>query len=98
MMAGMHPEPRHLDRFGAWSSSSSARAGGLNQVTAKIAMADIPPMTQATLRSIGGAILIGVYALWRDADLFKRDGTLVAGLACGVAFGLEFVALFIGLQ
>ena len=94
----MSPQPRHLDRFGILVIVFLCASWGLNQVTAKIAMIDIPPMTQATLRSLGGAILIAAYAMRRDRNLFQRDGTLWSGIACGVAFGAEFVALFIGLQ
>ena len=94
----MNPAPRHLDRAGILIIVFLCASWGLNQVTAKIAMADIQPMTQAALRSVGGSILLGAWALWRDPKIFARDGTLWPGLACGVAFGLEFVALFLGLQ
>ncbi|MCC2099705.1 MAG: DMT family transporter, partial [Hyphomicrobiales bacterium] len=40
----------------------------------------------------------GAYAFWRYPDLLKRDGTLWPGILSGLAFGGEFVALFIGLQ
>lgn len=96
--APMNRQLRHLDRLGVLVVLMLCASWGFNQVTAKIAMVDIPPMTQAALRSIGGAILLGVYALWRYPDLLKSDGTLWPGLWSGVAFGAEFVALFIGLQ
>lgn len=94
----MSPAPRHLDRFGILVVVFLCASWGFNQVTAKIAMAEISPMMQAMLRSIGGTIILGAWALWRNPRLFERDGTLWAGLASGLAFGLEFVALFIGLQ
>ncbi len=94
----MNQPLRHLDRLGVLIVIGLSASWGFNQVTAKIAMADIPPMTQAALRSVGGSLLLGAYALWRYPDLLKRDGTLLAGLVSGVAFGAEFVALFIGLQ
>jgi drug/metabolite transporter (DMT)-like permease len=43
---------------------------GFNQIAAKVALADIPPLTQAALRSAGGAVLLGAFALWREKDLF----------------------------
>ena len=94
----MQAAPRHLDRFGIFVVVFLCASWGLNQVTAKIAMVDIEPMTQAALRSLFGSILLGGWAFWRYPDLLKRDGSLWSGLACGVAFGAEFVALFIGLQ
>ncbi len=94
----MSPAPRHLDRTGILVVVFLCASWGLNQVTAKIAMVDISPMMQATLRSLGGTIVLGAWALWRDPDLFRRDGTLWPGIASGIAFGAEFVALFIGLQ
>lgn len=39
---------------------------GLNQVAAKVAMAEIPPLTQAAVRSIGGALLVAAWARWRE--------------------------------
>lgn len=96
--AAMSSEPRHLDRLGVFIIVGLCLSWGFNQVTAKIAMADIPPTTQAALRSLGASILLGAYAFWRDPGLFRRDGTLWSGIACGMAFALEFVALFVGLQ
>ncbi|MFT4098073.1 MAG: DMT family transporter [Rhodoblastus sp.] len=94
----MNHQLRHLDRFGVAIVLMLCASWGFNQVTAKIAMADIPPMTQAALRSVGGAILLGAYSFWRHPDLLRRDGTLWPGIWSGLAFGAEFVALFIGLQ
>lgn len=94
----MNRQLRHLDRLGVLIVLMLCASWGFNQVTAKIAMVDIPPVTQAALRSLGGAIILGIYSLWRYPDLFKRDGTFWPGIWSGVAFGAEFVALFIGLQ
>ncbi|MDE2362873.1 MAG: DMT family transporter [Hyphomicrobiales bacterium] len=94
----MNRAPRPLDRTGILIVVFLCASWGLNQVTAKIAMADISPLMQATLRSLGGAIILGAWAIWRDPNLFASDRTLWPGIAGGVAFGVEFVALFIGLQ
>ena len=59
---------------------------GLNQVAAKVALADIPPLTQAALRSAGAALLV---LAWSRA----RGGTLA-----GALFALEFGCIFVGLQ
>ena len=70
---------------------------GFNQVAVKLALPDIPPLTMATLRSIGGLMVVLLVARLRGIDIFKRDGTLQAGLFAGVLFGLEFVVIYRGL-
>jgi drug/metabolite transporter (DMT)-like permease len=71
---------------------------GFNQVAIKLALPEIPPLLQAAVRSTGGALLVGIWALLRGVRLFGRDGTLAAGLVAGVLFGLEFILIFLGLQ
>ncbi len=71
---------------------------GLNQVAAKVALADVPPLTQAALRSLGAALLVLVWARWRGIALFGRDLTLRGGLLAGVLFAAEFACIFVGLQ
>lgn len=89
---------RHLDRFAIIIVLILCVSWGFNQPTAKVALAEIPPLTQAALRSAGGVLVLGALALWRENDLFKSDGTLRAGLLAGVLFALEFVGLYLGLQ
>jgi drug/metabolite transporter (DMT)-like permease len=71
---------------------------GFNQVAIKLALPEIPPLMQAAVRSTGGTILVGIWALARGVRLFERDGTLAAGLIAGILFGLEFILIFLGLQ
>ena len=71
---------------------------GLNQVAAKSAMREIPPLWQATVRSIGGAVLVWLWARLRGVALFERDATLRGGLLAGLLFAGEFLCIFIGLQ
>lgn len=71
---------------------------GLNQVAAKVALVDIPPLTQASVRSLGAALLVLAWARWRGIGLFQRDGSLPGGLLAGALFALEFACIFIGLQ
>ena len=70
---------------------------GFNQVMVKFALPDIPPMTQAAIRSIGAAVIIWLYARVRGVSLDMRDETLKAGIVAGVLFALEFVFLYRGL-
>lgn len=71
---------------------------GLNQVATKVALTDIPPLTQAALRSAGAVALLAIWARWRGIALHARDGTLAGGLLAGVLFAAEFACIFIGLQ
>jgi len=71
---------------------------GLNQVAAKVAIAEVPPLWQAALRSLGGALLVFAWARWRGIRLFERDGSLAGGLLAGALFAAEFGCIFLGLQ
>jgi drug/metabolite transporter (DMT)-like permease len=94
----MQHHVRPLDSIGTLIIFGLCASWGINQVAAKVALADIPPLTQATLRSVGATLVLGAVGLWREPTLFARDRTLLAGIACGVCFALEFVALYVGLQ
>jgi drug/metabolite transporter (DMT)-like permease len=67
---------------------------GLNQVAAKLAIHDIPPLTQAAIRSIVAALLIAGWCKARGIPVFKSDGTLLAGIASGVLFAGEFMLIY----
>lgn len=71
---------------------------GLNQVAAKVAIAEVPPLWQAAARSVGGTLLVGLWAQWRGIPLFRADATLAGGLLAGALFGGEFLCIFTGLQ
>jgi drug/metabolite transporter (DMT)-like permease len=71
---------------------------GLNQVAAKVAMVDIPPLWQAGVRSLGGALLVLGWAQWRGVPIFASDRTLRGGLLAGTLFAAEFACIFLGLQ
>src|ERR1700687_3563490 len=70
---------------------------GFNQIAVKLALPDIPPMLQATIRSAGALPVLLLIARLRGVKIFKRDGTLGAGLFAGVLFGIEFVLIYRGL-
>jgi drug/metabolite transporter (DMT)-like permease len=71
---------------------------GFNQIAVKLALPDIPPLWQGTIRSIGALPVLLLVAHVRGTKLFARDGTLRAGLWLGVIFGIEFVMIYRGLE
>ncbi len=88
----------HLDPLALGTLLLCCTLWGLNQVATKVALVDIPPLTQAGLRSAGAALLLLAWASWRRVPLWRRDGSLGAGLLAGVLFGAEFACIFVGLQ
>jgi drug/metabolite transporter (DMT)-like permease len=71
---------------------------GFNQIAVKLALPDIPAMTQATLRSIG-ALPVLLFVGWvRGVKFFERDGSLVPGVIAGILFAIEFVLIYQGLR
>ena len=71
---------------------------GFNQIAVKLALPDIPPMLQATIRSAGALPVLFLIGSLRGVRFFQRDGTLAAGLVAGVMFGAEFVLIYQGLR
>ena len=70
---------------------------GFNQVATKLAIHDIPPLIQATIRSTVAAFIVAGWCRLRGIPLFARDGTLTAGVIAGVLFGGEFILIYQGL-
>jgi len=68
-----------------------------NQIAVKLALPDIPPMLQATIRSACALPVLLLFARLRGVRVFASDGTLGPGLVAGVLFGVEFVLIFAGL-
>ena len=89
---------RPLDTLGMLIMLALTLSWGLNQVSVKLALPEIPPFIQATVRSIGAFAIIVVWARWRGVPLASRDGTLAGGIAAGVLFGVEFLLIFPALQ
>jgi drug/metabolite transporter (DMT)-like permease len=71
---------------------------GFNQIAVKLVLPDIPPMLQATIRSIGALPVLFIVGTIRGVKFFERDGTWKAGLAAGLMFGIEFVLIYQGLR
>ncbi len=91
------PSARPLDALAISLVMLLCLSWGFNQISVKLALPDIPPFTQAAIRSVGGLLVI-LFAAWvRGVKLFERDGTLAAGLLAGVVFALEFIFIYRGL-
>ena len=88
----------HLDLFAISLLLACCLFWGLQQVLIKATIAEIPPMFQASLRLVGATVLLLLWCLYRGVPLFKRDGSLKAGLLAGALFGTEFACIYLGLQ
>ena len=91
------PQSRPLDALAITVTIALCLTWGFNQVAVKLAIHDIPPLIQSALRSLLAAILVGAWAQFRGISLFKRDGTLFAGIAAGTLFAVEFMLIYRGL-
>ncbi len=89
---------RPLDRRGVLITFISILGLGLQQVAVKLALPEIPGLTQAALRSAGAAIVIAVILAWRDPGALARDGAFWPGLAAAFLFGCEFITLYLALD
>ncbi len=88
----------HLDATAVALMVTLCAIWGLNQVAAKVVNAGISPVLQAGLRSAVAALLVWAWSYYRGVPLFKRDGSLPAGIAVGLLFGAEFAVMFWGLE
>ena len=70
---------------------------GFNQIAVKLVLADVPPMLQALIRSIGALPVLLAIRWFRGVKFFERDGTLWAGVTAGAIFGIDFVLICRGL-
>ncbi|MFL6799077.1 MAG: DMT family transporter [Xanthobacteraceae bacterium] len=89
---------RPLDPAAATLAVVLCLSWGLNQVAIKLALPELPPLTQAAFRSTVGALIVLIWARTRGVVLMGADGTLVPGVAAGLLFGLEFMLIFRGLM
>jgi len=91
------PSSRPLDAIAVAVTIGLCLSWGFNNVAIKLAIHDIPPLTQSAARSVIAAVLVGLWTLARGVPLFRRDGTLRAGLLAGLLFALEFLLIYRGL-
>ena len=91
------PQSRPLDALAISVTVALCLTWGFNQAAIKLAIHDIPPLIQSAARSVIAAFLVGAWTQLRGIPLFKRDGTLPAGIVAGALFTLEFVLIYRGL-
>jgi len=91
------PQSRPLDALAITVMLALCLTWGFNQVAVKLAIHDIPPLIQSVARSGLAALLVAAWTQLRGIALFKRDGTLAAGIAAGVLFAIEFLLIYRGL-
>lgn len=89
---------RPLDGVGAAIVVALCLSWGLNTVAIKLTLPDVPPLIQATIRSLGALAVVVLWCAARRIPLLQRDGTLVPGVVAGALFGVEFVLIYSGLQ
>ncbi|MBL8583437.1 MAG: DMT family transporter [Rhizobiaceae bacterium] len=71
---------------------------GVHGVAAKLGSSGYSPLFLSFARSVISGVIVLAWCRWRGIDLFRRDGTLRAGLLVGVLFSLEFVFIYVGLD
>ncbi len=97
MSSPQSPTSRPLDAFAVVVTVGLCLSWGFNNVAIKLAIHDIPPLTQSAARSLIAAALVALWTQMRGVPLFKRDGTLIAGVLAGLLFALEFLLIYRGL-
>ncbi len=88
----------HLDSIAIGALLILCVSWGGQQVAIKLAAADVSPVMQSAIRSIGATLLVGLWALFRGESFFDRDGTLWWGLVAGLLFAVEFLLIYWGLE
>ena len=94
----MPPRKNHLDTLAISLLLLCSAFWGFQQVLIKATITELPPMFQASLRLVGATALLWLWCLARGVPLFKRDGSLGAGLLAGAFFAAEFACIYLGLQ
>lgn len=92
-----HHMTRPLDALAAATVLLLCLSWGFNQVATKLAMPDIPPLTQAAIRSAVAALIVALWCKARGVRLIVQDGTLAAGIGMGLLFSAEFSLINQGL-
>ena len=85
----------HLDTRAVVLVIGCCAVWAMGQAMSKVALAQIPPVTQCGLRSLGGGLLVLLWTKWRGIRVWERDGTLWPGLLAGTWFAAEFACVYL---
>lgn len=100
-IAGMTDIPAHhfrpLDAAAMALTVLLCLIWGFNQVAIKLAIHDVPPLLQCTIRTLFGTLIVLGWMRLRGLPLTARDGTLWPGIVAGLLFGGEFLLIYRGL-
>jgi drug/metabolite transporter (DMT)-like permease len=88
----------HLDSLAVSLLLACCLFWGFQQILIKVAVVEVPPLWQASIRFVGATVLLWLWCVARGVKLFERDGTLPGGLLAGALFAAEFTCIYIGLQ
>jgi len=70
---------------------------GFNQVAVKLALPEVAPLLQCTIRTALATLIVLLWMWMRGLPVTARDGTLVPGIIAGILFGAEFLFIYRGL-
>jgi drug/metabolite transporter (DMT)-like permease len=88
----------HLDLFAFAVLLGCCSFWAFQQVLAKATMAELPPVFQSAVRSMGACLLLMLWCHWRGIALWVRDASLWPGLLAGALFAFEFACIYLALQ
>lgn len=89
---------QHLDFIAIATLIILCVCWGLNHVAIKATIPEIPPLMQASIRSVGATLCLLIWMLVRKTPVLEKDGTLWPGLAAGLLFAGEFLLIYWGLE
>lgn len=88
----------HLDTIAVLSLLLCCFLWGLNQISIKAAMPEVPVLVQLAIRSVVAFVLLLGWMRWRGIRWSFTDGTWWPGLLSGLLFACEFGLAFVGLE
>jgi drug/metabolite transporter (DMT)-like permease len=94
----MPARKQHLDALAVGLLLACCLFWGFQQILIKTTVGEVPALWQAALRFAGATALLWLWCAARGVKLWRRDGTLRAGLLAGTLFAAEFSCIYLGLR
>jgi drug/metabolite transporter (DMT)-like permease len=88
----------HMDGFASVVMVFLTLVWGLNTVISKLAFGGFSPLAISFLRAALAMAIVYGWCRHKGIRIFESDGSLMAGCAVGALFGLEFAAIYGGLD